>query len=226
LLWWESLVLMMPSNLGFCCFCSYACLLPSDYLKCLLPSIYLIGASSSCNSSWFRTPQSPAFSVILWFQDPVNLRFWVCQSSWQSWSLWDPEILVCPSSWNPKILGMLQHLEVVSLLGTLVLSAAFETKVDQHWPEGIGAAGQAGLLCPCSCCHRPLMIVLGQMLVSTHQRSYILGVLGCLWYGESSGDRGTIPQVRAQGARKNIFKLIFISCWHYERFAYQKSTIL
>jgi hypothetical protein len=32
LLWWESLVLMMPSKLGSCCFCSYACLLPSDYL--------------------------------------------------------------------------------------------------------------------------------------------------------------------------------------------------
>jgi hypothetical protein len=59
-----SLVLMMPSNLGFCCFCSYACFLPSDYLKCLLPTIYLIGACPSYNPSWFRTLQSPAFSVI------------------------------------------------------------------------------------------------------------------------------------------------------------------
>ena len=58
LLWWDSLVLMMPSSLGFCCFCSYTCLLLSDYLKCLQPSICLIGACPSCNPSWFRTPQS------------------------------------------------------------------------------------------------------------------------------------------------------------------------
>ena len=94
----------MPSNLGFCCFCSYACLLPSDYLKCLLPSIYLIGACPSYNPSWFRTPQSPAFSVILWLWTLVNLRFWVCQSFWQSSFLWDPEILVWPTLGYPEIL--------------------------------------------------------------------------------------------------------------------------
>jgi hypothetical protein len=32
LLWWKNWVLMMPSNLGFCCVCSYTYLLPSDYL--------------------------------------------------------------------------------------------------------------------------------------------------------------------------------------------------
>jgi hypothetical protein len=77
---------------------------PSDYLKCLLPSIYLIGACPSYNSWWFRTPQSPAFSVILWLWAPLNLRFWVCQSFWQSSFLWDPEILVLPSSCYPGIL--------------------------------------------------------------------------------------------------------------------------
>jgi hypothetical protein len=70
----------------------------------LLPTIYLIGVWSSCNPSWFRTHQSAAFSVILWFQDPVNLRFWVCQSSWQSSFLWDPEIVVSLSSLYPGIL--------------------------------------------------------------------------------------------------------------------------
>jgi hypothetical protein len=104
LLWWESLVLMMPSNLGFCCFCSFACLLPSDNLKYLLTSIYLIGACLSYNPSWFGAPQSPAFSVILWSRAPVNLRFWVCQFFWQSSFLWDPEILVWPSSCYPGIL--------------------------------------------------------------------------------------------------------------------------
>jgi hypothetical protein len=101
---WESLALMMPSNLGFCCFCSYACLLPSDYLKCSIPSVYLIGACPSCNPDWFRIPQSPDFSVILWVQDPVNLRFWVCQSCWQSSFLQNPEILVWPRSWDVGIL--------------------------------------------------------------------------------------------------------------------------
>ena len=42
---------------------------------------------------------------------------------------WYPGILV---SWNPKILGMLQRLEVVSPLGTMGLSGVFETKVYQH----------------------------------------------------------------------------------------------
>jgi uncharacterized membrane protein len=43
-------------------------------------------------------------AVILWFRDPVNLGFWVCQSSWQSSFIWDAEILVWPSSWDPGIL--------------------------------------------------------------------------------------------------------------------------
>ena len=34
-------------------------------------------------------------------------------------------------SWDPKILGMLEHLEVVPPLGTEGLSAEFLTKVDQ-----------------------------------------------------------------------------------------------
>ena len=34
-------------------------------------------------------------------------------------------------SWDPKILGVLEHLEVVPPLGTMELSTVFETKVDQ-----------------------------------------------------------------------------------------------
>jgi hypothetical protein len=63
LIWWTCWVLMFPSNLGFCC---YACLPPSDYLKCSLYSIYLIRVCPSCNPSWVTTSQSPAFFVILW----------------------------------------------------------------------------------------------------------------------------------------------------------------
>jgi hypothetical protein len=144
---------MIPSSLGFRCFASYVCLLPCDYLKCLLPSIYLIGICPSYNPYWFRTPQSPAFSMILWFQATVNLRFWVCQSSLQSNFLWDPEILVwtCScvlESWNPKILDSLRCLEVMSPVGTVELSGVFKTKVHQHRSEGTWASGQAELLAP------------------------------------------------------------------------------
>ena len=99
-LWWENWFLITPRNLGFCCICSYTCLSPSDYLKCSLPSLYLIRACPSCNPSWVRTPQS----LSLWFWDPGILRFWVCQSSWESSCLWDPEILVWPNSWDPEML--------------------------------------------------------------------------------------------------------------------------
>ena len=40
----------------------------------------------------------------LWFWDSGILRSWVCLNSWESSSLWDPEILVWPSSWDPVIL--------------------------------------------------------------------------------------------------------------------------
>ena len=175
-LWWESLVLMMPSNLGFCCSCSYACFLSSGYLKCLLLSIYLIGACCSYNSGWFRSPQSSAFSVILWFRVPVNLRsgcFRVLGSQVFSETLRSccdqaPGILV---SWNPKILCLLYIAPRSGASSRDSGAGVFETKVYQHWSEGTRAAGQAGLLCPCSCCHTPIMIGLEQMLCSTHQWS-------------------------------------------------------
>jgi hypothetical protein len=136
LLWWGNWVLMMPSNLGFCCFCSYTSLLPSDYLKCSLPSIYLIGACPSCNPGWVRTPQSPAFSVILWFCDPESLGVSVFLAVKLPLRPWDPGVTKLLGLWNPKILGMLEHLEVVPPLGTLGLSAELETKVGQCQLDG------------------------------------------------------------------------------------------
>jgi hypothetical protein len=52
------------ANLGFCCLCSYACLLPSDNLKCYLLFLYLTGACPSCNPVPVRIPQSSAIFVI------------------------------------------------------------------------------------------------------------------------------------------------------------------
>jgi hypothetical protein len=42
-------------------------------------------------------------SVLLWYWDPVILRPWICQSSSESRFIWDPEILVWPSFWDPVI---------------------------------------------------------------------------------------------------------------------------
>jgi hypothetical protein len=146
--------------------------LPSYYLKCLLPSIYLFGACPFYNPSWFRTPLSPDFSVILWFRAPVNLRFWVCQNlgsqaSSETLRSWCDQAPVLLGSWNPNILGVLQNLEVVSPLRTRGLSGVFETQVYHYWSGGTRAACQAGILCPCSCYHRPVTIGLELMLCST-----------------------------------------------------------
>ena len=118
LLWWQCWVLMMQSNVGFSYFYYYACLLPSDYLRCSMTWIYMIAACPSYNPSWVRTSQNPGFFLVLWFWDLVMLTFWVCQSSWQSKFLWYPEILVYPISLDLKILGMLECVEVLHPLGT------------------------------------------------------------------------------------------------------------
>jgi hypothetical protein len=170
LLWWESWVLMLPSNLGFYCFCSYACLLPSDYLKSSLPSLYLIGACLSCNPCWVRISLIPSFSVILWFWNLVMLRFWVCQSSCHSSFLWDPEIQVWPSSWDPGILRSSVCLSTVwkwyFLWRLWGCQLSLKPRVYQCWLEGTGATAQARFLHPCSCWPLALPVVLEQMLCS------------------------------------------------------------
>jgi hypothetical protein len=120
LLWWESLVLMIPSSLGFCCFCPYAYLLSSDYLKCWLPSIYWLepilpiipvdtGLLSVQLSLWYCD------SWILWTWDSGCVRVLGSQASSetlkscckQAPGTWDPEILrlwVCYRAWNCYLL--------------------------------------------------------------------------------------------------------------------------
>ena len=53
-------------------------------------------------------------------------------------------------SWDPKILGMLEHLEVVPPLGTMGLSTEFKIKVDQHRLEETQADSWVAFLCSCS----------------------------------------------------------------------------
>jgi hypothetical protein len=119
----------MSCNLGFCCFCFYTFLLPSEYLKYSLYSIHLIGVCPSCNPRWVRMPPSLVFSVILgscepeilgmseflaiklplilvwpisW--DPGILRSWACYSAWKWYLLWGP--WDCPLSLSPRWHGV------------------------------------------------------------------------------------------------------------------------
>ena len=71
LLWWEKWVLMMPSSLHFCCFCSCPCFLPSGYLWWLV----LLSLTVTCP-----------------FCKPV------CQYSWETSSLW--EEFGCGELWH------------------------------------------------------------------------------------------------------------------------------
>jgi hypothetical protein len=68
------------------------------WLSLVLPAL-AISDCPSCNLCCVRTPQGP--TVILWFWNLLILRFWVCQSST---CLWNPEILVWPSSLDLGIL--------------------------------------------------------------------------------------------------------------------------
>jgi hypothetical protein len=58
-------VLMMPSNLGFCCLDFCACFMTSGYLLCYLPLLSLTGACISCDPCSVRIPPSPSVSVIV-----------------------------------------------------------------------------------------------------------------------------------------------------------------
>ena len=60
-----------------------------------------------------------------------------------------------------------------SPLGTMGPLAKFPPKMARGWwqLERTPTAGWAGFLCPCSFSHRPLTVVLEQILLSTHQWS-------------------------------------------------------
>jgi hypothetical protein len=103
-------------------------------------------------------------SGILWTWDSVS-EFLAVKLPLRPWY---PGVTKLLGSWNLKILGILGHLEVVPPLGTVGLSVVLESKVDLYRPEETWAAGQAGLLCPCSCWPQALPVLLWQMLHSTY----------------------------------------------------------
>ena len=93
---------------------------------------------------------------------------------------------------------MLEYLEVVPPLGTVGLSAEFETKVDQYRLEGTQPTGRAESSVPAFVHPRNSRLCWKRCCVPLTSDPKILGVLRHLGGGESSGDRGTVHRVCAQ----------------------------
>ena len=107
-LWYPGLVIVGGIGFSWC----QVTLVSVAYVL-MLASHHLIISSATCPRYIWQEPVLPVILVVsellrvqlsLWFYNSVILRSWVCQSSWKSSCLWDPEILVWPSSWDPGIL--------------------------------------------------------------------------------------------------------------------------
>jgi hypothetical protein len=86
--------------------------------------------------------------------DPVILRSCICQSSWESYYLWDSEILVWPSSCDPVVLGNLECLGVELLLGVVWLAVKLAPNVcsGQLWSYDPGCVKAPGSGASSGCC--------------------------------------------------------------------------
>jgi hypothetical protein len=113
----------MPSNLGFCCLCSYTC------------SHHLIISSATCPHNIWLEPVLPMTLVVselyrvqlsLWSCDPEILGVSELLGVKLPQGPWDPGV---PSSWDPGILDMLEHLGVELPLGVVGLAVEFTLKV-------------------------------------------------------------------------------------------------
>jgi hypothetical protein len=128
---------MMPGNLGFCCFCFYAYLLSSDYLKCPLPHyiwlepvlpVFLVESKlfRVCISLW------SCDSGILWSWDSECVRVPGSEYASETLRSWCDQASGILESWNPKILGMLERPGVE----TPLLWGLWNSPPPlQHWPE-------------------------------------------------------------------------------------------
>ena len=127
------------------------------------------------------------------------LRSWRCQSSWQSNFLWDSEILVWPNSWDPGILRSWDPW-CVRTPGSSISSgdrgALIWVRNHQKEPDPLIMWGS----CVCApAVPRHSQFCLHRCCVPLTSDPKILGVLGHLWGGESSGDCGTACRGWAQG---------------------------
>ena len=114
----------------------FLCLPPAIWLSLVLHALVI---SDWILWSWLYQ-NSSEFSC---FCDPVSRRSCdfklLGHSFWESSCLWDPEILVWSSSWDPWItvvLGTLEYLGVDLPLGVVGLAAELALKVwSGHWPR-------------------------------------------------------------------------------------------
>ena len=153
-----------------------------------LASCHLIISSASCPQYMCLEPVLPIIPVdsgllwvqlslwsldcgLLWTWDSGCLRVLGSQATLRPRNTGVTQLLLswCPVC--PKILGVLEYLEVISPLSIIKLSGLLETNVNQNWSKETQASGQKGLWCHCSCCHKPVTIGLELMLCSTHQWS-------------------------------------------------------
>ena len=108
---------------------------------------------------------------------------------------WDPVVTKLLGSWGPKILSVLEHLEVVPPLG-----AVFWIQ-NQGRPALTGrkALVRWGSCVPAPAGPRHSWWCWNRCCVPLTSDPKILGMLGHLLSGESSGDHGTVCWVHAQG---------------------------
>jgi hypothetical protein len=137
-------------------------------------------------------------SGVLWTWDSVCVRVLSCQASSETLRSWFDQVPWILGSWNPKFMSLLQCLrsDMSSEDHGAVCCIWNQGRPAPTKPEETRAAGQAGLLYPCSC-----WLFWGRHYVPLSSDSKILGVLRCLLCGESSGDLGTFFQVWAQGSQ-------------------------
>ena len=116
------------------------------------------------------------------------LRPWVCQCSWESSCLWDPEILVWPSSWDPGILrswACYRAWNWCLLWGPwgcqLCLKPRY-TSTNQEEPETLVRQGSRVFALAVTGLSQ---LVWNRCCVPLTSDPKILGVLGCLQRGES-----------------------------------------
>jgi hypothetical protein len=114
-------------------------------------------------------------------------------------------------------------LEALLLSATYVLSCVDSSQWSQvpecaracsvHTQEWTSAAGWAGFLCPCSCWHKTIQVFWNRCSIPLTIDLKILGVLGHLQHGKSSGDLGTLCWIHTQAIINKCFLMFFVFCF-------------
>jgi hypothetical protein len=197
----------VPSNLGFCCLCSYACSQLSDYPQWYLCSLNLIEAVLPVILVVSELLKSSGVSVILWLCDPEILGMSELLGVKLSLGPWDPGVTKLLES-EPKVCsGHLWSYDPGSgrAPGSRASSGCCGTGCRVHTQGLLRVLAQSGR----NLCHwlvgvpewpgPALLLVLGQMLNPPHLWSYDPGSVSVPRSGTSSGCCETGCGVHAQG---------------------------